>query len=256
MKAVDTDLGLARQRYEISKGLLEEGLTPKIDHLTLQAEMERLIGQLSVLRQSVPRAEAALAEAKALKDNEIERFKRRALEELSDVERKIAETGQSLNQANEQQQRAVIRSPIDGIIKNMRYHTIGGVVKPGEPIMEIVPVSDELVIQAKLNPIDRGYVEVGQHAVVKISTYDYSRYGGLEGKVERIGASTNTDSNGHSYYEVVIKTRKTYLGDSPDQYVITPGMQATVDIHTGTRTVLDYLIRPVLKLRHEAFRER
>ena len=168
----------------------------------------------------------------------------------------IARVNELLNRASDQERRAVIRSPIDGVVKNMRYHTIGGVVKPGEPIMEIVPISDRLVIEAQLNPVDRGYVQEGQRAVVKISTYDFVRYGSLDGVVARIGASTNTDPAGQPYYQVVVRTNKTYLGDQQGLLPITPGMQATVDIHTGTRSVLNYFIKPVLKLRNEAFRER
>ncbi|MDX1738695.1 MAG: HlyD family efflux transporter periplasmic adaptor subunit, partial [Alphaproteobacteria bacterium] len=151
--------------------------------------------------------------------------------------------------------RADIRSPIDGTVKKVRYNTIGGVVSPGESILEIVPAGENLVIKAELSPTDRGYVEKGQRAVVKISTYDFARYGGLEGIVDRISASTNTNANGAPFYEVVVTTNKNFLGENGD-YPITPGMQATVDIHTGTRTVLDYLVRPVLKLKHEGFRER
>ena len=122
--------------------------------------------------------------------------------------------------------------------------------------MEIVPLNDNLVIEAKLSPIDRGYVRENQRAVVKVSTYDYVRYGGLEGRVVQIAADANTDPQTGPYYKVIVETDKSHLGAGPEDYPILPGMQASVDIHTGTRSVMDYLVRPVLKLRHEAFRER
>jgi membrane fusion protein, adhesin transport system len=122
--------------------------------------------------------------------------------------------------------------------------------------MEIVPTGERLVIEAKLNPIDRGYVTVGQSATVKISTYDFSRYGGLEGIVSRVAPDSSTDENGTPYFRVVIQTDKNFLGHVEGEFPITPGMQATVDIHTGHKSVMDYLVKPVLKLRHEAFRER
>jgi len=255
-KAVLADLGLSKQRLKMSASLLSEGLTPRMEHLVLEGEVEKLVGEAEVLRQSIPRAEAALAEARARYDEEKERNHRRSIENDAGVELQIARVQELLNRASEQVRRAVIRSPIDGIVKNMRYHTIGGVVKPGEPIMEIVPISDRLVIEAQLNPVDRGYVQEGQRAVVKISTYDFVRYGSLDGVVDRIGASTNTDPGGQPYYKVVVRTNKTYLGDQQGLLPITSGMQATVDIHTGTRSVLNYFIKPVLKLREEAFRER
>jgi membrane fusion protein, adhesin transport system len=122
--------------------------------------------------------------------------------------------------------------------------------------MEIVPANEKLIVEARLNPRDRGYVEAGQRAVVKISTYDFVRYGGLEGKVTTIAADADLDENRQAYFRVFAETDKAYLGDQPGVWPITPGMQATVDIRTGERTVLDFLLRPVLKLKHEAFRER
>jgi len=255
-RAVLADLGLSRQRLKMSASLLSEGLTPRMEHLVLKGEVEKLSGEAEVLKQSIPRAQASLAEARARYEEEKERTNRRSIENEAGVELQIARVNELLSRASDQVRRAIIRSPIEGVVKNMRYHTIGGVVKPGEPIMEIVPVSDRLVVEAQLNPVDRGYVQEGQRAVVKISTYDFVRYGSLDGVVARIGASTNTDPAGQPYYQVVVRTNKTYLGDQQGLLPITPGMQATVDIHTGTRSVLNYFIKPVLKLRNEAFRER
>lgn len=256
-RGVEANLRLGRERLRLSSELLKDGLTPRMDHLEIQREIESMSGEAKVLEQGVPRARAALAESKSHLQEVVEGFRRQAGEELSKTELQIARVREGLTEASDRVQRTEIRSPIDGIVKNMRFHTIGGVVRPGEPIMEIVPIGDELVVQARLSPVDRGYVRVGQKAVVKISTYDFVRYGGLDGVVERIAADTNTDqATGQPYYQVVVRTQKTYLGDKTGELPITPGMQATVDIHTGERSVLSYLIKPVLKLRSEAFRER
>jgi adhesin transport system membrane fusion protein len=255
--AVERNLRLGRERLRLSSELLKSRLTPRMEHLEIQREIESLSGEAKVLEQAVPRTKAALAESKAHLDEVTEGFRRRAVEELSRTELQIARVREGLTEASDRVRRTEIQSPIDGIVKNLRFFTIGGVVRPGEPIMEIVPVGDDLVIQARLSPVDRGYVQVGQKATVKISTYDFVRYGGLEGVVERIAADTNTDqATGQPYYEVIVRTDKTYLGDAAGELPITPGMQATVDIHTGSRSVLNYLIKPILKLRHEAFRER
>lgn len=256
LKAVSADERLARERLKLSESLLSQGLTPRIEHLELEGQVEKLTGEKAVLEQSVPRAEAALAEAKARYQEEIDKLSSKSIEQLNAVELEAARNSELLNKASDQVRRAEIRSPIDGIVKNLRYNTLGGVVKPGEPIMEIVPAGDNLVIEAKLNPVDRGYVQEGQRAVVKISTYDFVRYGGLEGVVTQIGADTNTEQSGLAYYRVVVKTEKTHLGPQKGVLPISPGMQATVDIHTGTRSVLNYIVKPVLKLQHEAFRER
>ena len=161
-----------------------------------------------------------------------------------------------LIEATEQSGRALIRSPIEGIVKNLAFNTIGGVVRPGDPIMEIVPTGGNLVIEAKLDPTDIGYVEEGQNAVVKISTYDFIRYGSLDGKVIMVAPDSSTAEDGSPYYRIVVQTEKSYLGSENGKELISPGMQATVDIHTGKKSFVDYLIKPVLKLKSEAFRER
>lgn len=256
-RAVLANLKLERERLKLSDRLLESGLTPRMEHLEIRREIENLNGEAKVLGQAIPRSKSALAESSARVTEETEAFRRRAIEELNRVELQIARSREGLDEASDRVRRTEIRSPIDGIVKNMRFNTIGGVVRPGEPIMEIVPVGDELVVEARLSPVDRGYVQEGQKAVVKISTYDFVRYGSLDGVVERIAADTNADPNsGQPFYEVVIRTDKTYLGSNQGEFPITPGMQAVVDIHTGTRSVMNYLVKPVLKLRHEAFRER
>lgn len=254
--AVAADERLARQRLKMSESLLSQGLIPRMEHLELKGVVEKLAGESAVLVQSVPRAQAALAESQARYSEDNERFITRSIEQLNALELQFARVNELLSKASDQVLRTEIRSPINGVVKNLRYNTIGGVVRPGEPIMEIVPAGGNLVIESQLNPVDRGYVQVGQRAVVKISTYDFVRYGGLEGVVTRIGADTNTAPTGEPYYEVIVQTEKSYLGKQKGLLPIAPGMQATVDIHTGTRSVLNYLIKPVLKLRHEAFRER
>jgi adhesin transport system membrane fusion protein len=139
----------------------------------------------------------------------------------------------------------------------MRHHTIGGVARPGESLMEIVPIHERMVVEAKLNPTDIGYVRVGQSSVVKITTYDFSRYGSLEGHIISISPDSHVDANtGQSYFRIIAETDKNYLGDNPGELPIAPGMEATLDIHTGFKTVMQYLLKPVVKVRSEAFRER
>jgi adhesin transport system membrane fusion protein len=256
-KAKHADLALSRERLAISEKLLKDVLTPRVEHLRAQSEVEKLDGELMTLEQSIPRAMAALSETREKAREDRAKFQRRAQEELQQVEVNHARTVELLSEATDQRKRTLIASPIDGVVKNMRFVTIGGVVKAGEPIMEIVPTGDRLVIEAKLSPTDRGYVEVGQSARVKISTYDFIRYGALEGKVILIAADANTDRAGSEpYFRVIVETEKAHLGDDPTTLQITPGMQATVDIQTGKRSVAFYLTKPVLKLRNEAFRER
>ena len=254
--AVRKDLELAREVFAMSSALVKDGLTTKIDHLMLQREVEQLDGELKTLGAGIPRAQAAHAEARERLNEERIKFRRIALEELGRIEVAIAQTRETLAKATDKVLRTEIRSPIDGIVKNLRYHTIGGVVRPSEPIMEIVPTLDSLVVEAKLNPTDVGYVRVGQPAVVKISTYDFVRYGGLDAEVIHLSADSDTDANGQTYFRVVARTEKTYLGERPGDLPIAPGMEAQIDIHIGRKSVLTYLLKPILKLKSEAFRER
>ncbi len=255
-KAVMRNYKLATERLKMSASLLTEGLTAKIEHLELEAEVESLDGEVQSLKPSIPKARAAVAESKErLKEGQI-RFQREAQEELGKTEQEIARIREVLKRATEQGSRAEIKSPVAGVVKNLRFNTIGGVIKPGESILEIVPTGENLVVQSRLNPTDRGYVSEGQKATVKISTYDFARYGGLDGTVIQVAPDTSMDENGQPYFRVVVQTNKNYLGREEGSLPIVPGMQATVDIHTGKKSVIDYLIRPVLKLKHESFRER
>ena len=255
-RAVESNYRLALERLKMSKSLLAEGLTAKMEHLELEAEVENLDGEMKSLRPSLPKVEAAVEEARQRQQETESRFRREAQDQLGKIEENIARVTELLSDATAQGIRAEIKSSINGVVKNMRYNSIGNVVKPGEPIMELVPTGDRLVVEAKLNPIDRGYVNEGQAATVKISTYDFARYGGLEGIVIRVAPDSSTDEDGAPYFRVVVQTDKNFLGLREGNLPITPGMQATVDIHTGEKSVMDYLVKPVLKLRHEAFRER
>jgi len=255
-QTLQNNLRLARERFAMSKELLANNLVPRMEHLQLEAEVEGLLGQLTETESAIPKAREALTEAREVERDAELKFRRSAAEELGQVDLSLARVRELLAKATDQERRTVIRSPIDGVVKNLRYHTIGGVVRPGDPIMEIVPLDEKLVVEVRLNPMDVGYVTKGQHAVVKVSTYDFIRYGGLDGEVSVVAADSSLDRAGKPYFRVVVETEKGYLGDRPGSYPITPGMQATVDIHTGSKSVLQYLIEPVIKLRHEAFRER
>ena len=254
--SVTHSLTLSREIFAMSDDLLADGLTPKIEHLKLQRDVEDLEGNLAMIEAAIPRAEAAQAEALAKIEEERLKFRSAALSLLGKTELSIAQTREALAKATDTLARTEILSPIDGVVKSLRYHTIGGVVAPGDAIMEIVPTGDKLVIEAKLNPMDVGYVRIGQPAVVKINTYDFVRFGGLDGEIINLSADSYTDQNGAIYFRVIALTDRNYLGDQPGDFPISPGMEAQIDIHTGTKSVLTYLLKPVLKLKGEAFRER
>jgi len=256
LRATNNNLASAQERFKISEDLLKDGLTSRVDHLQISAEVETLKGEQGSIRAGIPRARAAVSEAESRVQEDETRFRREAQDELNKTEQTIGRISELLKKAEEQGVRAEIKSPIDGVIINLAFTAEGNVVQPGEPIMEIVPTGENLVIESRLNPTDRGYVAEGQAALVKISTYDFARYGGLEAEVILVAADTSLDENGMPYFRVVVQPEKSYLGQTEGFLPIMPGMEATVDIRTGQKTVMDYLIKPVLKLKEEAFRER
>jgi len=249
-------LVVAQERLTMAEDLLPQQLVSRLDYLEAQQTVERLQTDLDAIGPAITRTRDALIEAQQRVQEKERGFRREALDELNKREVEIARVREALLRASDKTRRTEIVSPIDGVVKNLAYNTIGGVVRPGDAIMEIVPTSDKLVIKGRLNPIDIGYVRVGQPAVVKLSTYDYARYGGLEGEVTYISADNFTTQDGETYFEVRAATDKSYLGDSENEFPIAPGMQATIDIHTGEKSVIEYLLKPVLKLKTEAFRER
>lgn len=255
-QATATDLGLAQKNLAMSADLLRDGLTSKMEHLQRERESKLLEGKFSTLQASIPKAKAALEEAQHNLSDESYKFQRETLEELGRVEQEMAGTRELLAQADSQASRKTIRSPVHGIVKNLRYHTIGGVIGPGDPILEIVPVNDNVVIEAKLRPEDSGVVTVGQPVRIKVSAYDYVRFGTLNGKLTYVSADTMTTSEGVPYFQVIVTPDHAYLGTKPGQFPIRPGMTATVDIRTGSRTALEYLLKPVVRLRYDSLHER
>jgi adhesin transport system membrane fusion protein len=255
-RALSSQLALAREAFAMAEDLITDGLISRQDHLAAKTEVEQIRGQLATVNARIPGAESALVQAKERMNEADLGFQRNALEELANVEISIDTTTEEILKATAISGRTLIVSPIDGVVKSMRFYTIGAVVRPGEAIMDIVPSDDQLVIEARLNPQDMGYVREGQRATVKISTYDYIRYGGLDAVVTLVSPDSHQDESGNTYFRVVAETDRSYLGDQPGDFPITSGMEAMVDIHTGTNSVLTYLLKPVLKLRHEAFRER
>ena len=255
MKTLQANLQIAQEELALSEALVADQLTSQIEHLQRKNNVENINGEIAQLRQSAIGAEEAIKESIARRNQEEARFKREAANEISDYQRRIASLAEELNRANEQDDRSMVRAPIDGVVKNLSFQASGNVVKPGEPIMEVVPLKDELVVELKLNPSDRGYVHLDQDVLVKISTYDFFRYGGLDGHVSEIAADTDTTKNGEQYYRIVVRTDKTWIGESEGVYPISPGMTGEVDIKVDTQTIFWSLVRPVLKLKDEALRE-
>lgn len=224
--------------------------------LRLERQANDVKGEISSTEISLLREQSKLDEAlKKLEEAEIN-FKNLAHVELNEIAaelRRLAETSMALE---DRVKRTTVRSPVRGTIKQLLVNTIGGVVQPGMDLVEIVPLEDNLLIEAKIRPSDIAFLHPGLKAIVKITAYDFSIYGGLDAKVERISADTIMDEEGESYYIVRVRTNKSYIDTLQAPLPIIPGMLTEVNILTGKKSVLEYLLKPILRARERAMRER
>lgn len=228
------DIKLAQQELNMTEPLVSKGAASPVEVLRLKRTVSELKGKLHAYNsKTVERYNEAQGEYEALSEEMLA--------------------------AKDRFNRTTVRSPVKGIIKQIKVNTVGGVIKPGMDILEIVPLDDSLLIEAQVRPDDIGFIHPDQKAMVKITAYDYAIYGGLVGKVEQISADTiidEQDKQQESFYLIRVRTQKNHLGSDKNPLQIIPGMKAQVDILTGRKTVMDYLLKPILKAKQRALRER
>lgn len=241
----------------LTTGLVESGAVPRIELLRLQSRMAELEGELAVSRARLPGLRAAIAEAESQIRAARTGYVLTARERLAKINGDLSVLREALRAATERVSRTSLRAPVNGTVNTVHVTTIGAVVQPGGPLIEIVPRDDQLLIEARIRPRDVAFIRPGDAASVKITAYDYLVYGALDGTVQRIGADTVEDSEGTEFFRVMVRTEQSALeaGDGAT-LPISPGMVAQVDILTGRKTVLDYLLRPLRRAQSEALRER
>ncbi|WP_208985740.1 HlyD family type I secretion periplasmic adaptor subunit [Pseudovibrio sp. Ad26] len=248
---------LANEERELKAPLAEKQIIPRTDMLKLQREIGDLEGQVNTLQVTEGRLQAAVEEAEQEIEGVYTKFRQAARAELSEVQAQLDIIAEASKGAGDKVDRADIRAPMDGIVNTIDVSTIGGVASPSQQLMTIVPVEDVLLVEAKVKPQDIAFIHQGQQALVKLSAYDFSIYGGLDGQVEGISADTVYDeSTREQFYSVIIKTKQTELESRNKSLPILPGMIASVDILTGEKSVLSYILKPVNRAREEALRER
>ena len=244
------------RELELTQELHDKGVVPEVELLRLQRQFAELRGDLEIVKASIPRASSAIAEAEARVSNASATSRAEARERLVKARAELAVVEESLKAAQDRVVRAVLKAPVRGIVNKLNVTTIGAVVQSGQGLIEIVPLDDTLLIEAQVRPQDVAFIRPDQDASVKFTAYDYSVYGALDGKVERISADTLVDERGENFYRVIVRTEQTHFLVNGKSLPIIPGMVATVDVLTGEKTVLDYLLKPVIRMRHEALRER
>lgn len=256
---VERSLALAQEQLDLNENANRRvgGTVPKSDLLNLRREVNDLTGELEQTRISIPRAESALREAHQRIETTYSNFRSESLRELQLVKAELASVREVITAGEDTVNRTDVRSPVRGTVKQLHMTTIGGVIRPGEEIVEIVPLEDTLLIEAQVRPADIAFLRPGLEATVKVTAYDYSIYGGLKGTVEQISADTIVnEQNNESFYKVRVRTEDNHLGTEEEPLEIIPGMTAQVDVLTGEKSVLDYLLKPILKARDNALRER
>ncbi len=251
-----SSLGLIQQELNMSQPLVDSGAISAVEILRLRRSAVEMRGSLEATNLAIPRAEAAMQEIESKLNESNLIFRTEALKELNEVRTELTKITSTSVAIEDRVSRTTISSPVYGVIKLLKVNTIGGVVQPGDPMVEVVPLEDNLLIEARIRPQDVAFLHPGQKAMVKFTAYDYTIYGGLKAKLEVISADTITDEEGNSFYLIQVRTDKSHLGSDEHPLLIIPGMVATVDIVTGEKSVLDYLLKPVLKARSEAMRER
>ncbi|MEE4097066.1 HlyD family type I secretion periplasmic adaptor subunit [Pseudomonas viridiflava] len=251
-----SSLSLVQQELDMSAPLVSSGAVSPVEILRLKRNAVELRGSMNANTLAIPRAEAAIGEIKSRGQESELAFRADAARELNEKRNDLARISASRIAIDDRMSRTTVVSPVRGIVKTLKVNTIGGVVQPGSDLLEIVPLEDNLLIEAKVRPQDVAFLHPGQKAMVKFSAYDYTLYGGLPARLELIGADTITDDKDNSFYLIQVRTDSNHLGSDSRPLLIIPGMIATVDIITGEKSVLDYLLKPVLKARAEALRER
>lgn len=255
-KKLQQGLSLAREQLDIATPLVEQELYPRVDYLSLKRDVANMQGDLNVVNLTIPRIRESAREAQRRIDQRRAQYHTEVLNEISKRRMELISLREAISAGEDRVTRTDVRSPVRGTVKQLIVNTVGGVIRPGEPILEVVPLDDALLVEAQIRPADIAFLYPGQPAKIKLTAYDFSIYGGLDGYVEQISADTIVNEHQESFYRVKLRTKEKALTYKGTQLPIIPGMTASVDILTGKKSVLSYLLKPILKAKQTALRER
>ena len=257
ISSLSSSLSLAQKQVAMLEPLAAKNIVPQTELIDARREVIDLQGRIAAAREQAGRANAAVSEALSQASEAQFTFRQDALSEASQVNQKIAVNEQSLRGARGSPGRMELRSPVDGVVNDVQVTTIGGFVQAGEKVMEVVPMGDKLLVETRVKPSDIAFIKVGDKALVKVTAYDFSTYGGLDGKVVQVSADSIYDEvERQAYFNVIVETNRSFLVAAGRRLPIAPGMMTDTQIITGRKSVLSYLLKPVLKARSDALRER
>lgn len=249
-------LKLVKEELAITSPLAEDGVVSKVELFRLKRQVNETQSELASTELLIPKVGYALQELISKRREIAHQFRTETQEQLNELQGQWEQMNEAQINLRDKVDRTTVVSPVKGTIQKINISTVGGVIQPGMDIVEIVPIEDQLLVEAKILPKDIGFLRPGLDAVVKFTAYDFAIYGGLKGKLEHISADTIQDEEGNSFYLVRIRTENNYLGDENRPLPIIPGMLAEVDVITGKKTVLDYLLKPILRAKQGAMTER
>ncbi|MBF0382729.1 MAG: HlyD family type I secretion periplasmic adaptor subunit [Magnetococcales bacterium] len=248
---------LANKELRITQSILEENAISEVELIRVQRQVTEIEGNLLSAQQTIPKVQLAILELEEQINEQHLKFVSKARAELGEAEAKLRSLKEAMTASADRLGRTEVSSPVSGIVKRILVHTEGGVIRPGMDLLEIVPQDETLLVEAKVRPSDVAFLHPGQDAKVKITAYDYAIYGFLEARLEHISADTILDEeSGQNFYLIRVRTKWNFLLHESNQLPIIPGMIAEVDVLTGKRTVLEYLLKPILRARKKAMRER
>ena len=257
INSLQGSLALAQRQVAMLEPLAAKNIVPQTDLLDARREVNDLQGRINAAREQQSRAMAAVREAQAQSSEAGFSFRQEALNERSQIQAKLAVNQESLRGARGRLGRMELRSPVNGIVNDLQVTTIGGFVQAGQKVMEVIPMGDKLLVETRVKPSDIAFIKVGDRALVKVTAYDFSTYGGLDGRVVQVSADSIFDeTEKQAYFNVIVETDKSYLMSAGRRLPITPGMMTDTQIITGRKSILRYLLKPVLRARSEALRER
>ncbi len=250
-------LAISRETLAMEAKLLEQGAGARADMLRARQDAERLSGELQAARMALPRLQEAIEEVNAREAQIMSAYRTEASREMSELEGRLAALREGMAASEDRVLRRELRAPSDAVVNRLLVSTLGGVARAGETIMELVPIEDSLQVSVRVKPSDIAFIRPGQIATVRISAYDSSIFGSLSGTVLRVGADAIHDERqDQHYFEVFVETDRNYLGEPEERLNISSGMAADVSIHTGKRTLLEYLLKPIIKTFDSSLRER
>lgn len=254
--ALGQNMRIANESLAIKQKLYEKGYYSRLNYLDKQEQVNSLRGEQAALSQEIQRTRSEIAEYETRLSSLDASSRERNYETLTRLNSEIAKNDEAIAKFDDRLQRLQVRAPVHGVVKGIEVNTVGGIVSPGQKLMEIVPMDATLDVEARIRPSDIGQLRAGLPVVVKVHAFDYTRFGGVEGTLRAVSATTFVDEEGRTYYRGTVALSKAHVGDDPQRNRLVPGMTVDAEIINGSRSLLSYLLKPVRAAADTAFTER